>query len=89
MEFEWDDRKHERTLRERGFGFDYAVRIFAGPLILRRDDRLDYGETRMIATGAAGADVLVVVYTERGSVVRIISARPANRKERKEWHERV
>ncbi len=28
--FEWDPAKHERTRRERGFGFDYAARIFAG-----------------------------------------------------------
>lgn len=88
MQFDWDDRKHDRNLRDRGFGFDYAARIFAGPLLVRRDQRLDYGETRMVAIGGVGEDVLVVVYTERNGVIRIISARPANRRERKEWHER-
>jgi len=31
MEFEWDEAKHFRTLRERGIGFDDGARIFWGP----------------------------------------------------------
>jgi uncharacterized DUF497 family protein len=30
MEFGWHDEKHERNLRERGFGFDDAAAIFQG-----------------------------------------------------------
>jgi uncharacterized DUF497 family protein len=74
------------TLRERGFGFDYAARIFDGLTIVHVDGRFDYGETRMRALGAVGKDVLRVVYTDRGGLRRIISARPANRKERREWY---
>ena len=40
--FEWDDAKHERNRRERGFGFDHAVRIFAGPVLERADTRRAY-----------------------------------------------
>jgi putative transcriptional regulator len=55
-------------LSERGFGFDYAARIFHGPTLEKKDDRRDYGETRMQAIGQAGDDVLFVVYTDRGDV---------------------
>ena len=86
MIFEWDEAKSRRTLRDRGFGFDYAAGIFAGPTLEKEDVRRDYGEVRVQAIGrAAGADVLFVVYTERGDVRHIISARRANRKERKSW----
>jgi uncharacterized DUF497 family protein len=49
------------------------------------DDRRAYGETRVRAIGAIDADVLVVVYTDRNDIRRIISARKANRKERQLW----
>ena len=89
MLFEWDNAKHERNLRERGFGFDYAVRIFAGLVVERADTRRAYGEVRIQALGQTGGDVLLVVYTDRGEVRRIISARYANRKEREFWQSRA
>ena len=82
MEFEWDEAKSERNLRERGFDFAYAAGIFEGLVIETIDDRLDYGEERVIAIGETGGSVLVVVYTDRDGVRRIISARLANRRER-------
>ena len=85
MPFEWDEAKSRRNLSERGFGFDYAARIFAGPTLEKRDDRRDYGEIRVQAIGQTGDDVLFVVYTDRGNARHIISARLASRKERKSW----
>ena len=85
MLFEWDEAKSRRTVSERGFGFDYAARIFRGPTLEKQDDRRDYGETRMQAIGQAGDDVLFVAYTDRGDVRHIISARLASRKERISW----
>ncbi len=81
-EFDWDEAKSDRTRRMRGFDFAYAVRIFDGPIIEREDDRRDYGEQRTRAIGIVDGNILLVVCTWRGSVRRIISARPANRKER-------
>jgi uncharacterized DUF497 family protein len=72
-------------LLERGFGFDYAVRIFSGPTMEKQDHRRDYGEVRMQAIGQVGYDVLFVVYTDRGNARHIISARLANKRERKSW----
>jgi uncharacterized DUF497 family protein len=49
------------------------------------EHRRDYGETRVRAIGEADGLVLQVVFTDRGDVRRIISARIANRKERTQW----
>ncbi len=85
MVFEWDEAKSRRTLDERGFGFEYAARIFLTPTLERLDDRREYGEVRIQAIGRVGDDILFVVYTDRGDIRHIISARLANRKERRLW----
>jgi len=85
MLFEWDEAKSRRNLNERGFGFEYAARIFLGPTLERQDHRREYGEVRMQAIGRFGDDILIVVYTDRGDARHIISARLANRKERRLW----
>ena len=86
MFFEWDEEKSRRTLNERGFGFDYAARIFLGPTLEKPDDRRNYGEVRVQAIGQVDDEILFVVYTDRGNARHIISARLASRKERKSWH---
>ena len=86
MLFEWDDAKSQRNLVERGFGFDHAAAIFIGPTLEAADNRRDYGEVRVQAIGRTADDILSVIYSDRGDVRRIISARLANRKERKLWH---
>ena len=82
MEFEWDDAKSNDCFERRGFDFAHAFRAFFDPQrIVARDRRRDYGEDRYRLTGAIDGRVYVVVYTVRGSIVRIISARKANPKE--------
>jgi len=66
-------------------GFDFAALVFASGVVEWPDDRHDYGEARFRAVGMADAILLHVVYTDRGAVRRIISARPASRKERMLW----
>ena len=85
MIFEWDEAKSRRTLNERGFGFEYAARIFLGPTLERQDARREYGEVRVQAIGQVVDDILFVVYTNRGDARHIISARLINGKERRLW----
>ena len=85
MHFDWDEAKNQRTLKKRGFSFEYAARIFFGPTLERQDDRREYGEVRVQAIGQAAGDILFVVYTDRGDTRHLISARLANRKERRLW----
>ncbi len=86
--FEWDEAKSDANLAARGFDFAHAALVFDGPTLELDDDRADYGEPRVQTIGRVGADVLFVVYTWRGGVRRIISARLANRKER-DIHEKA
>ena len=83
MLFEWDEAKSRRNLNERGFGFEYAARIFLNPTLERLDNRREYGEVRIQAIGRVIDDILFVVYTDRGDA--FISARLASRKERRLW----
>ena len=85
MLFDWHDAKHDRNLKERGFGFDFAALIFEGRVLSQVDNRQDYGETRIKAIGEVEGVVIVVVYTDRDNIRWIISARKANRKERALW----
>lgn len=85
MHFEWDPAKDERNRQQRGFGFNFAALIFDGDTIEWMDDRRDHGEARVRAIGEADGLVLHVVFTDRGDLRRMISARVANRKERDRW----
>ena len=53
--------------------------------VIARDRRWDYGEARYRLLGAIEGRVFVLIYTVRGSAIRIISARKANRKEIREY----
>jgi uncharacterized DUF497 family protein len=59
-----------------------ALLLFKAPTRERLDTRHEYHERRMQAIGTVGGMILHCVYTDRGSVRRIISLRRANRKER-------
>jgi uncharacterized DUF497 family protein len=84
-EFDWDQTKSDRNRLERGLPFDLAVVLFDRPTLERPDTRLDYHEDRIQAIGMIGMTVLACVYTDRGSVRRIISLRPASRRERDDY----
>ena len=71
-----------------GISFEEALFIFDGDVLTGVDTRRDYGETRKISIGAIqGLIVIVVVHTDRNGLIRIISARLANRKERQKYHD--
>ncbi|MDE0208160.1 MAG: BrnT family toxin [Candidatus Tectomicrobia bacterium] len=81
-EFKWDDAKNNSCFTRRGFDFAYAIRAFLDPhRIVAQDRRRDYGEARYQLLGKISGRAYVVVYTLRGSTIRIISARKANGKE--------
>ncbi|MBU0510977.1 MAG: BrnT family toxin [Chloroflexi bacterium] len=64
--------------------------VFNGPMIINSDDREYYGENRWIGTGFLGNTIVVVVFTEKyKDTIRIISARKANKHERKEFEQEL
>ena len=90
MEFEWDEAKNQANIRKHGVSFETARRIFESSVLTWHDDRRDYGEDRYISIGRVGwVARIVVAHTRRGGRTRLISARPASRKERKAYHERI
>ncbi|MFQ6017202.1 MAG: BrnT family toxin [Kiloniellaceae bacterium] len=87
--FEWDDAKAKSNLVKHGVSFVAAMRVFGDPLRIERvDTRRGYGEERIQVIGQVGGEVLFVVYTERGTGYRMISARKATRNEREEYQAR-
>ena len=88
-EFEWDARKAEANLKNHGVSFEEALTVFADPLGNIFDD-LDHstGERRELLIGhSAEHRLLVVSFTERNARTRIISAREATARERRDYEE--
>ncbi len=84
LPFEWNEAKAEFNRRKHGIGFAEAIKAFDDTnLCFLADNSLRYGEVRMIALGLAGLTLLTIVFTERGDVTRIISARRSTREEQR------
>jgi len=88
MQFKWDETKRQINLHKHGIDFADVVEVFERPLLIRRDDRDDYGEERWVGMGLMKNYVIVVAYTETDvDTVRLISARKATRREVKRYEE--
>ncbi|WP_312413017.1 BrnT family toxin [Pseudescherichia sp.] len=89
-EFEWDVNKAKSNLRKHGIRFEDAVLVFDDPRHLSMQDRYENGEHRWQTIGLVhGIVVILVAHTIRfesgEEVIRIISARKADRKERNRY----
>ncbi|MGH9612741.1 MAG: BrnT family toxin [Bryobacteraceae bacterium] len=88
MLFEWDDRKAAGNIAKHSVPFEYAARVFLDPNRLDGEDkRHDYSEERRLTLGKIQGRLFVVAYTPRGEVIRLISARKANERERRQYDE--
>lgn len=87
-QFEWDDRKAAETAAKHGVTFGMARDVFRDPFAIEFDDvGQDHNEDRFVTIGIVEGRVLMVVYTLRDEIIRIISARPAEPCERRRYHE--
>ncbi|MBO3464113.1 BrnT family toxin [Aetokthonos hydrillicola Thurmond2011] len=91
MKFEWDENKAQKNLTKHGVAFDEAKSVFNDPLFITfADPEHSIGERRFIILGeSAQGRLLVVAYTERNSVTRLISARVATRRERRVYESEI
>jgi uncharacterized protein len=92
MRFEWDEEKNRRNRLKHGVGFETAVLVFEDPCVVTERDPFVEGEERWNTLGRiAPGMVLFVVHTwleQSGEeVIRIISARKAESRERKMYEE--
>ena len=85
--FEWDEEKATENLTKHSVSFSEASTVFADPLSRTIPDPLHSGEEdRFVVLGQSGLQhTLVVVHTYRGEVIRIVSARTATSRERRDY----
>lgn len=82
MKVEFDAAKRAGTLEQRGLDMARAGEVLEGATLTIEDDRMDYGETRYITIGFLDERMVVLVWTPRDDVHRIISMRKANDREK-------
>ena len=91
MRFDWDQRKAVSNFKKNKVSFETAITVFDDPyaLIAPDEKHSTAKEKREWIIGVSDKGVLVVVFTKRtqGSVYRIISARKANKQERRLYEE--
>ena len=87
MEFEWDPAKEQSNIEKHGVDFTEAATVFGDPLeITISDPDHSVGEFRFLSIAHSSRNrILVVSYTEREDRIRIISARTASPKERRQY----
>jgi uncharacterized DUF497 family protein len=90
LNFEWNLAKDEANARKHGVTFEEASTAFGDPLsVTIPDPEHSEREVRFLLLGRSSTGrLLVVAHTERGERIRIISARPAMRRERRDYEER-
>lgn len=89
MEFEWDPDKALGNVSKHGVSFQEAATVFGDPLAITYfDPDHSVEEDRFLTFGLSNLGrLLVVSHTDRGDQTRIISARAATRKERKQYED--
>ena len=86
MRYTWDPKKNAANFRKHRVTFEVAAGIFKGFTYEYQDEKFDYEEIRQIAIGFTDNLEFFVVFTDVSEEERrIISARPASRKERKDY----
>lgn len=87
MKYQWDKNKAASNLQKHGIDFADAVSVFSDDLAITIPDNR-FEEDRFVTIGMdAFGRILVVVFTWRGEDIRLISARLAERRERKQYEE--
>ena len=87
MKYQWDKNKAASNLQKHGIEFADAVSVFSDDLAITiPDNRFDEERFVTIGTDVFGR-ILVIVFTWRSEDIRLISARLAERRERKQYEE--
>ena len=93
LRFEWDERKDRSNRRKHGVSFEEAETVFSDEhALLLADAGHSESEDRFVLLGLSSALHTLVVchcYREQDDVIRLISARKANRSERTEYNHRL
>lgn len=86
LKIEWDDNKNVINKKKHGISFETAANVFLDEnLYIDYDEFHNDDEDRWKVVGMVN-NILAVIYTERGEKYRLISARPATKKERNDYY---
>lgn len=87
LAFEWDEAKAQQNQKKHQVSFEEAATVFGDPLSLTIDDPVHSAEEERFVTIGESAQhrLLVVVHTDRGERIRLISAREATSQERRDY----
>jgi uncharacterized DUF497 family protein len=87
VDYQWDPDKAKGNLRKHNISFADAVTVFSDDNAITIEDDL-LGEERLVTIGIDSLGrILVVVYTYRESIIRVISARKATAREQQQYME--
>ena len=89
MEFEWDAEKSRQNVRKHGIDFAAAKTIWASDVLVYKSRRSHHGEIRWLAIGDLDGELITVVFTWRGELRRLISARKARPNEQKDYENEI
>ena len=90
MDFKWDESKNKTNIDKRDLDFADAWQIFDAPMLVRIDNRKDYGEKRFVGIGFLKNLVVVIVFTKPNEqTIRVISLRKALKYEREQFEEYI
>lgn len=88
-QYEWDEAKRLQNVVKHGFDFVSLAEFVWDHALVVTDTRQDYGEMRLIAYGPLRGRIVVVVFSLRGEIRRIISLRKANEREIRIYESRI
>ncbi|MBM3565765.1 MAG: BrnT family toxin [Alphaproteobacteria bacterium] len=86
--YEWDRDKNAENSAKHGVDFAEAEGFEWDTALTVSDVRRRYAESRNVSFGFIGSRLYALVWTPRGSIVRVISLRKANRREIKRYVDR-
>jgi uncharacterized protein len=89
MRFEWDKNKRLTNLQRHGIDFADVWQVFEQATYTIIDNRFDYGELRFFTIGLLNARVVAIAHTENAELIRIISARKANKNDQETYFNKI
>ena len=89
VKFTWDEVKRQINLKRHGFDFKDGAIVFAGEVVTVEDTRYEYGEERFATLGMFYGRVVMIIHTERGNMIRMISMRKATKYEERTYFEQL
>jgi uncharacterized DUF497 family protein len=89
VKLEWDDKKRNKALAERGLDFADIARVDWDTAFTIEDMRVDYAEARFVTTDPINNRLCVFAWCWRGEALRVISLRKANERERNKYEKAI